>query len=411
MTKHLNTIQSIVYPVAFKQSRSMLIAAPTGAGKTNIALMTILREISQHIGDDHASKTSWSVRDKQFKVIYIAPLKALAAEIVGKFQSALGYLGVQVRELTGDMGLTKQEMQETHVIVATPEKWDVVTRKTDGMMGQVNVMIIDEIHLLNDERGLVLECLVARALSTGIKNQKPIRIVGLSATLPNYEEVGDFIGADPTAIFAFDSSYRPTPLKCSFYGIKESGNAARANNIMNDVIFENLVRILRMGKQIIIFMHKRGETYSTAMELVEILKTKGKNYMHLFDCENSYKRQKEVSASRNEQVKELFKYGFSTHHAGMLRKDRNLVEKMFMEGDIKVLCSTSTLAWGVNLPAYAVLIKGTKVYDSSVGAYKDVGIFDVQQIFGRAGRPQFDNEGEAIILTPTKQMDHYVSMM
>ena len=95
----------------------------------------------------------------------------------------------------------------------------------------------------------------------------------------------------------------------------------------------------------------------------------------------------------------------------MLRKDRNLVEKMFMEGDIKVLCSTSTLAWGVNLPAYAVLIKGTKVYDSSVGAYKDVGIFDVQQIFGRAGRPQFDNEGEAIILTPTKQMDHYVSMM
>jgi len=67
------------------------------------------------------------------------------------------------------MGLTKQEMQETHVIVATPEKWDVVTRKTDGMMSQVNVLIIDEIHLLNDQRGLVLECLVARALNVGIK--------------------------------------------------------------------------------------------------------------------------------------------------------------------------------------------------------------------------------------------------
>jgi replicative superfamily II helicase len=77
-------------------------------------------------------------------------------------------------------------------------------------------------------------------------------------------------------------------------------------------------------------------------------------------------------------VKELFKHGFSTHHAGMLRRDRNLVEKMFMQGDIKVLCSTSTLAWGVNLPAYAVLIKGTKVYDSSAGGYKDIGIFDVQ---------------------------------
>jgi replicative superfamily II helicase len=62
----------------------------------------------------------------------------------------------------------------------------------------------------------------------------------------------------------------------------------------------------------------------------------------------------------------------------MLRKDRNLVEDMFHNGDIKVLCSTSTLAWGVNLPAYAVIIKGTKVYDSSAGAYKDIGVFDVQ---------------------------------
>ena len=94
------------------------------------------------------------------------------------------------------MSLTKVEIAETHVIVSTPEKWDVVTRKTDGMMNLVNCMIIDEIHLLNDQRGLVLECLVSRALTTGFKNQKPIRLVGLSATLPNYLDVADFIQAD-----------------------------------------------------------------------------------------------------------------------------------------------------------------------------------------------------------------------
>ena len=82
-----------------------------------------------------------------------------------------------------------------------------------------------------------------------------------------------------------------------------------------------------------------------------------------------------------------------------------------MEGHIKVLVSTATLAWGVNLPAYAVIIKGTKVYDSSSGTYKDIGVFDVQQIFGRAGRPQFDTEGEAIILTLIKEMDEYVKIM
>lgn len=84
---------------------------------------------------------------------------------------------------------------------------------------------------------------------------------------------------------------------------------------------------------------------------------------------------------------------------------------MFLEGHIKVLVSTATLAWGVNLPAYAVIIKGTKMYDSATGSYKDIGVFDVQQIFGRAGRPQFDNEGEAIILTLIKEMDDYVKIM
>ena len=284
------------------------------------------------------------------------------------------------------MNMSKQEIQETHIIVSTPEKWDVVTRKTDGMMEIVNVMIIDEIHLLNDERGIVLECLVARAMMTSAKTQKPIRIVGLSATLPNYDDVARFIGAEGAGTFFFDSSYRPTPLKCGFYGIKNLGNADRANKIMNDIIYTQLKRILKMGKQVIIFVHRRAETISAAEELIEMISKNPKD-MYLFECENSHRMKKEVQASRNEQIKRLFDFGFSIHNAGLLRKDRNIVEKLFMEGHIKVLISTATLAWGVNLPAYAVMIKGTKMYDSQSGEYKDIGIFDVQQIFGRAGRP------------------------
>jgi activating signal cointegrator complex subunit 3 len=157
-------------------------------------------------------------------------------------------------------------------------------------------------------------------------------------------------------------------------------------------------------------VHRRAETISAAEELIEMISKNPKD-MYLFECENSHRMIKEVQASRNEQIKRLFDFGFSIHNAGLLRKDRNIVEKLFMEGHIKVLISTATLAWGVNLPAYAVMIKGTKMYDSQSGEYKDIGIFDVQQIFGRAGRPQFDKEGEAIILTLHKQMDDYVRMM
>jgi len=179
---------------------------------------------------------------------------------------------------------------------------------------------------------------------------------------------------------------------------------------MNDIIYKNLKRVLELGKQAIIFVHKRADTIGTAKELIELVRQRQRD-QHLFDCEYAHRIKPEVTRSKNPEVREFFDYGFSIHHAGMLRKDRNLVEKMFSEGHIKVLCSTATLAWGVNLPAYCVIIKGTKVYDSSKGEYKDIGVFDVQQIFGRAGRPQFDSEGEGIILTLYKQMDEYVKMM
>ena len=99
------------------------------------------------------------------------------------------------------------------------------------------------------------------------------------------------------------------------------------------------------------------------------------------------------------------------HNAGMLRKDRNLVEKLFREKNIKVLVCTATLAWGVNLPAHAVIIKGTEIYDSNAGGFRDIGVLDVQQIFGRAGRPDYDTTGVATIVTTDKKIDKYLDML
>lgn len=88
------------------------------------------------------------------------------------------------------------------------------------------------------------------------------------------------------------------------------------------------------------------------------------------------------------ELRELFECGMGIHHAGMLRSDRTLVENMFSQGVIKVLFCTATLAWGVNLPAHTVIIKGTQVYNAEKGGFTEVSVLDVQQIFGRAGRPQ-----------------------
>ncbi|KAL7447860.1 hypothetical protein ACHAWC_000161, partial [Mediolabrus comicus] len=95
------------------------------------------------------------------------------------------------------------------------------------------------------------------------------------------------------------------------------------------------------------------------------------------------------------------------HHAGMLRPDRKLIEQMFNDGAIKVLCCTATLAWGINLPAHSVVIKGTDVYMPEKGCLVDLSILDVQQIFGRAGRPQYDTSGEATLITHYDAMSRY----
>lgn len=99
------------------------------------------------------------------------------------------------------------------------------------------------------------------------------------------------------------------------------------------------------------------------------------------------------------------------HHAGMVRADRNEVERMFSSGDAKILVATATLAWGVNLPAYAVVIKGTDVYDVNLSESKDLSILDVQQMFGRAGRPQFDTNGEAALMTDFKKVNKYIGAL
>ncbi|CAE6500996.1 unnamed protein product [Rhizoctonia solani] len=194
----LNRIQSIVYPTAYSTNENLLICAPTGAGKTDVAMLTILRVIDQHLSSkDSPQRLASLIRKKDFKIIYVAPMKALAAEIVRKLGKRLAWLDVKVRELTGDMQLTKAEIAETQIIVTTPEKWDVVTRKPTGegeLASKIKLLIIDEIHLLNDERGAVIETIIARTLRQVESTQSVIRVVGLSATLPNYVDVADFVG-------------------------------------------------------------------------------------------------------------------------------------------------------------------------------------------------------------------------
>ncbi|KAJ2047917.1 putative steryl acetyl hydrolase mug81 [Coemansia sp. RSA 922] len=419
----LNRIQSIIYPTAYGTNENILLSAPTGAGKTDVALLTILRTIAQFCSPaprdlewlDTSTKPKFTVAMSEFKIIYVAPMKALAAEVVEKYQSRLKWLGIQCRELTGDMQLTKAEVNATQIIVTTPEKWDVVTRKSSGdteLVDRVKLLIVDEIHLLNEDRGSVIETLIARTQRQVEARQSMIRLVGLSATLPNYVDVSNFLGVNPyKGLFYFDGGYRPVPLEQHFVGVHGKSGTPAANRLLNRVCYDRVQRLVAAGHQVMVFVHARKDTVKTAEALREHAMTDGTldQFKPPEDTTTDLRLTGRVAKSHNREMKQLLSDGFSIHHAGMLRSDRNLVEELFSKGLVRVLCCTSTLAWGVNLPAYAVVIKGTQVYDSQKGAFVDLSILDVLQIFGRAGRPQYETHGVGYILTMHDRLAHYVS--
>lgn len=411
----LNKVQSLVYPIAYKTNENMLICAPTGAGKTDIALLTILNTLKNYSTVDE-STGEIDIDYDDFKIIYVAPLKALAAEIVDKFSKKLKIFGIKVRELTGDMQLTKNEIMETQVIVTTPEKWDVVTRKANGdndLVSKVKLLIIDEVHLLHEDRGSVIETLVARTLRQVESSQSMIRILGLSATLPNFMDVADFLGVNrQVGMFYFDQSFRPKPLEQVLLGCRGKEGSKQCRENIDKVAYDKLVEKIQSGYQVMVFVHSRKDTVKSARTFIQMAQSNMQSDLFLPEPSLKDKFSREFNKNRDKDLKEITKFGFGCHHAGMARTDRNLVEKMFKDGALRVLCCTATLAWGVNLPADCVIIKGTQVYDSKKGGFTDLGISDVIQIFGRAGRPGFGSaNGTGVLCTSSEKLDRYVSLL
>lgn len=407
----LNTIQTEVYDSAFLSDHNMLVCAPTGAGKTNIALLTIIKALEDGNGKDAV------------KIVYIAPMKALVQEILDSFCKKLSDL--KIIELTGDSQTRTKELKEATIVISTPEKWDVVTRRCSNATNNasnsiynplvdVDLIIFDEIHLLADERGPVLESLIARHLedcdddydsssslfkNTGDMNsrkkKKKTRLVGLSATLPNYADVATLIEAE--RVHYFEPKYRPCPLKMEFIGYQE-GRPLQSARLLNEIVVEKLLE--RRNEQIIVFVHSRKDCLSTAEFCKESLLAKGVVFGAGIETADSDSVHNTIEA-----------FGLGIHHAGLTKENRKRTEAAFREGRIMVLFSTATLAWGVNMPCHTVIIKGTQIYRPEKGGWTPLTGQDLHQMIGRAGRPQYDKEGEGIVITDRQSLPHYLSLL
>ena len=359
------------------EKKNLVIAIPTAAGKTLLAELAALKHILELKG----------------KVIYLSPLRALASEKYHSFQRFTS-LGVRVAISSGDYDSKDDYLPKYDIIVSTNEKLDALLRhKAQWIQDQVTLVIIDECHLLNDQsRGPTLEILLARLL---IENPNA-QILALSATVGNSTEIAEWLGAE-----LIESDWRPVPLKEGIYfedAITYPDNSTREISYHRKDPLVNLVLdSIHADEQILIFAPSRRSAVSTAEKLGKIVK----EYLTSRDLKQLDEIAGNALRSINDplsiKLAEILRNGASFHHAGLNSTQRELVEQAFKDGFLKIICATPTLAAGINIPAKRVIITSVFRYSVEEGSHP-IKTLEYKQMVGRAGRPQFDTEGESVLI-------------
>lgn len=381
--KTFNQMQSMSFDTLYNSNENCIISSPTGSGKTvlfELAILNLIKDSNQN-------------NINNIKIIYVAPTKSLCQEIYKKWKNQLNFLTVGI--LTSDTSfLETEKVKKSSIIITTPEKWDLLTRKWHDyikLFELVRLVLIDEIHTLGEVRGATLEVILTRMKTMCEK----IRIVGVSATIPNIEDISCWLktnNSTPAKILKFDDNFRQVKVNKLVYSYQFYNNNnefqkdAFYNNKLCDIIIEHSKQ-----KPILIFCPTRSSTVSTAKYLSKNLSRQNHsgNLIKITDS----------------NLKDCYINGVGFHNAGLSHDDRSTIENEFLVGNINILCSTSTLAMGVNLPAYLVIIKGTSIWNNS--DYKEYSNLDILQMIGRAGRPQFEKEGCAIIMTENTKKRQY----
>ena len=356
------------------EGKNILMVTQTASGKTFLAELLAIDTVMKGKG----------------KVVYLSPLKALADEKFRDFTLYYGDLNLRTILTVGNYDSDEPRLERYDIICTTYEKMDSLVRHRPNWLEKVSLLIIDEIHYLDDEkRGPVLESLIAN-LKLMIPNSQ---LFALSATVGNSEEIASWIEAE-----LVESNWRPVPLRegVFFRGkvIYRDGDVEKINTKYSSPILDLVNDTITDGGQALVFVNSRRRAVSLSKILADRLELDPVEGAE--ELSEKMRNSSEVS-SLNEELSQLISSGVSYHHAGLTVEQRREIEKAFRNGILKVIVATPTLAAGVNLPARRVIIESSERYVAGEGS-EPIKVLEYKQFAGRAGRPGFDEYGEAILI-------------
>ena len=375
------------------EGKNFVLASPTASGKTLIAELCGLKH----------------VLEKNGKVVYLSPLRALANEKFDEFKKYTSIRKSDGKRLsvgisTGDFDSGDPWLGRYDVIVTTNEKADSLLRHRVKWMDDLSLVVADEVHLLNDgDRGPTLEVVLARLMQINPE----IQVLALSATIHNVDEIASWLKAAYVT-----TEWRPVSLKEGVLLHEEiqykDGGARKIDKKTRDTTINLVLNTIRTGGQTLVFASTRKSSVALAKKIASytskvLSKPAKRGLMREAD--------KIMSAGERTHVSDLLaglvECGTAFHHAGLAGSHRRLIEDLFRERKIKVLTATPTLAFGVNLPARTVVIHDYRRWEPGYGNYP-IKVLEYKQMAGRAGRPKYDKIGESVLIAKVADEADYL---
>ena len=397
--RHFNAIQTQTFATLYQGDENVLVCAPTGSGKTVCAEFAILRLFST---------------TADAKCVYIAPKDEIALNMFTLWTERLGGLtvgraGIRVVQFTGDSTADLKLLESGNLIISTALNWDAISRrwKQRKNVQNVSLYVVDELHLLGGTEGPPLEVVVSRARYVAAQLDRKVRIVGLSSSLANSKDVGDWLGAKHHSIYNFAPDVRPVPLEVHIHGFEASHFGSRllamAKPTYNAIVGHS------PDKPAIVFVPSRKQAQLTAIDLITYASASGESSRFLRI--QSEKMSVVLETIKEPALAQTLAQGVGFIHDGLLKSDRSRVEALYRDGVIGVLVCPRNLCWSVPAPAHLVVVMDTVYYEGREHRFVDYSITDVMQMLGQACRPLQDDMGRCVVLCHSPKKEYLKKLL
>jgi len=371
------------------EGRSLVISSPTSSGKTFVGEMAAMRAA-------FAGK----------RVLYLTPLRALAEEKYETFHARYSAYGVKVAVATRDRREFDRDIAQGdfHLAVLVYEKLSQLLVRHLHLLRNVALVVVDELQMLGDpERGPGLELSLTKLLSSTPRPQ----LLGLSAVLREAQDVAEWLEADlllqdERPVELYQGVLLDGRFHYKAYNSGEEGEERLATVDTGDsqeVLRANVSHLVQQGEQVLIFLKRKRDTVQCALALAESLQLPPAQ-----DALAALESLEETALKA--QLRVALAGGVAFHHADLTPEERALVEAHYRQGGLRIITCTTTLAFGVNLPASTVFLEGSKWdTDKRTGAALEIPLSwaEYENISGRAGRLGFHEQFGRSVMIATNQ--------